>query len=276
MVRDVKGKGKAIMKDEKQELTGIKKVDDLEQRIKNLEAIFSHLRDKKLKQKEVIVISDDDKSSGDDKSLDDDTSKDSQDYLSEDSSEDMIKFLSSHDPQWQFPKQSHKEELKHVIVKTEEEDPLSIDVPMQTKEKDPLLDIGHGFLFGVVEGGGAIRSLGALKPSTHAVIVFFLYPLGAVEATCALEVDAMGTFDHDVVEVDAIGALDVVSLSLNILISASMSGYLTTLNKTTSSSQKRPSSLKSSSSLDTSTTFASLASDEVEKPICLRTSKYQV
>ncbi|GJU33655.1 hypothetical protein Tco_1182009 [Tanacetum coccineum] len=44
-------KGKAIMKDKKQELTGIKEVDDLEQRIKNLEAIFSKLRDIKLKQK---------------------------------------------------------------------------------------------------------------------------------------------------------------------------------------------------------------------------------
>ncbi|GJV03078.1 hypothetical protein Tco_1336647 [Tanacetum coccineum] len=49
MVRDVKGK--EIMKDEKHELTEIKEVNDLEQRIKNLEAIFSHLRDKNLKQK---------------------------------------------------------------------------------------------------------------------------------------------------------------------------------------------------------------------------------
>ncbi|GJY06925.1 hypothetical protein Tco_0373979 [Tanacetum coccineum] len=113
MVRDVKGKGKTIIK-------GIKEVDDLEQRIKNLEAIFSHLRDKNLKQKEVVVKLEDDKSS------DDDTSKDSQDYLSEDSNEDLINFLSSRDPQWQFPKQSH------------EEDPLPIDVPMQTEEEDPL------------------------------------------------------------------------------------------------------------------------------------------
>ncbi|GJW77381.1 hypothetical protein Tco_0139063 [Tanacetum coccineum] len=108
----VRGKGKAIMKDKKQELTEIKEVDDLEQRIKNLGAIFSRLRDKKLKQKEVVVISDDDKS------LDDDTSKDSHDYLSEDSSEDLIKFLSSRDPQWQFPKQSHEEEPKPVTVST--------------------------------------------------------------------------------------------------------------------------------------------------------------
>ncbi|GKE02377.1 hypothetical protein Tco_1390360, partial [Tanacetum coccineum] len=84
----------------------------------------------------VVVISDDDKYS------DDDTSNDSQDYLSEDSSEDLIKFLSSRDPQWQFPKQSHEEEPKPVIMKTEEEDPLPIDVPMQTEEEYPFpLDI---------------------------------------------------------------------------------------------------------------------------------------
>ncbi|GJW37042.1 hypothetical protein Tco_0059962 [Tanacetum coccineum] len=77
-------KGKAIMKDEKQELTGIKEVDDLEQRIKNLKPIFSHLRYKNLKQKEVVV----------------------------------------------------KSEVSH------EEDPLPIDVSMQTAKEDPLpLDI---------------------------------------------------------------------------------------------------------------------------------------
>ncbi|GKC36212.1 hypothetical protein Tco_1048596 [Tanacetum coccineum] len=59
MVRDVKGK--AIMKDEKQELIGIKDVDDLEQRIKNLEAVFSYLRDKNLKKKQVVVKSVNDK-----------------------------------------------------------------------------------------------------------------------------------------------------------------------------------------------------------------------
>ncbi|GKG44373.1 hypothetical protein Tco_0485811, partial [Tanacetum coccineum] len=74
----------------------------------------------------VIVISDDDTSS------DHDTSKDSQDCLSEDSSEYLINFLSSHDPQWQFLRQ------------TEEEDSLSIDVPRRTEEEDPLpLDIAY-------------------------------------------------------------------------------------------------------------------------------------
>ncbi|GJX83909.1 hypothetical protein Tco_0333390, partial [Tanacetum coccineum] len=115
-LNDVKGKGKTIMKDKKQELTGIKEVDDLEQRIKNLEAIFSKLRDIKLKQKKVIVISDDDTSS------DHDTSKDSQDCLSEDSSEYLINFLSSHDPQWQF------------LRRTEEEDPLPLDIAYPLQE----------------------------------------------------------------------------------------------------------------------------------------------
>nr|GEU32233.1 phospholipase-like protein [Tanacetum cinerariifolium] len=74
-----KGTGKAIMKDKKQKLTGIKEVDELEQRIKNVDKSFLNFRDKKLKQKEMIFISDDDTSSNDD------TSKDSHDYLSENS-----------------------------------------------------------------------------------------------------------------------------------------------------------------------------------------------
>ncbi|GKG41565.1 hypothetical protein Tco_0473316, partial [Tanacetum coccineum] len=60
------------------------------------------------------------------------------------------------------------------------------------------------------EGGGALGSLGALKASTHLVIAIFLYPLGAVEAAYGLEVDAMGTMDPDVVELEAVGALDIV------------------------------------------------------------------
>ncbi|GKE28262.1 hypothetical protein Tco_1443646 [Tanacetum coccineum] len=52
--------------------------------------------------------------------------------MSGDSSEYLINFLSSHDPQWQFLRQ------------TEEEDPLSIDVPRRTEEEDPLpLDIAY-------------------------------------------------------------------------------------------------------------------------------------
>ncbi|GKD80656.1 homeobox-leucine zipper protein HDG11, partial [Tanacetum coccineum] len=72
---------------------------------------------------------------------------------------------------------------------------------------------GHGFLFRVSEGGGALGSLGALKASTHSVIAIFMYPLRAVEAACALEVDAMGALDLVEalkVEVEAMGALDLV------------------------------------------------------------------
>ncbi|GKD98452.1 hypothetical protein Tco_1382349 [Tanacetum coccineum] len=93
--------------------------------------------------------------------------------------------------------------------------------------------------------GGALGSLGALKESTHPVIYIFMYHLGVVEAACALEVDVIGALDLvqavgalDLVEVEAIGALDVVGLSLNILISISLSGYLTSLYKTGSSSPK--------------------------------------
>ncbi|GJY37281.1 homeobox-leucine zipper protein HDG11 [Tanacetum coccineum] len=57
------------------------------------------------------------------------------------------------------------------------------------------------------EGGGA---LGVNKAITHPVIHIFLYPLGAVEAACALEVDAMGALD--LVEVEAVGALDLVEV----------------------------------------------------------------
>ncbi|GKC53565.1 hypothetical protein Tco_1076310, partial [Tanacetum coccineum] len=57
------------------------------------------------------------------------------------------------------------------------------------------------------EGGGA---LGANKAITHPVIAIFMYPLGALEAACALEVDAMGALD--LVEVEAVGALDLVEV----------------------------------------------------------------
>ncbi|GKF94568.1 hypothetical protein Tco_0284268, partial [Tanacetum coccineum] len=103
-------------------------------------------------------------------------------------------------------------------------------------------------------------------------IAIFMYPIRVeVEVACALEVEAigalylvkalkmevevMGALDLveveamraidlvegalDLVEVEAsclVRALDVVGLSLNILILASVSGYLTSLNKTTSSS----------------------------------------
>nr|GEU91505.1 zinc knuckle CX2CX4HX4C [Tanacetum cinerariifolium] len=95
---------------------------------------------------------------------------------------------------------------------------------------------GGSSSFMAVAGDGALGSLGALKASTHHVITMFLYPLRAVEAACALEVDAMKALDPveavgalDLVEVEAVVALDVVGLSLNIIISASLRGYLTSL-----------------------------------------------
>nr|GFB20390.1 hypothetical protein [Tanacetum cinerariifolium] len=96
------------------------------------------------------------------------------------------------------------------------------------------------------EGAGALGSLGALKASTHHVITMFLYPLRAVEAACALDVDAMRALDLmeavralDLIEVEAVVALDVVGLSLNIIISESLIGYLTSLYQTKSSSSKK-------------------------------------
>ncbi|GKC88826.1 hypothetical protein Tco_1149475, partial [Tanacetum coccineum] len=69
-------------------------------------------------------------------------------------------------------------------------------------------------------------------------------PPDPVEAACALEVEAIGAMDLveeeascligalDLVEVEAsylVGPLDVVGVSLNILILASVKGYLTSL-----------------------------------------------
>ncbi|GJW58351.1 hypothetical protein Tco_0105082 [Tanacetum coccineum] len=54
------------------------------------------------------------------------------------------------------------------------------------------------------EGGGALGALEVNKASTHPVIDIFMYPLGVVEAACALEVDAMGALD--LVEVEAVGS----------------------------------------------------------------------
>ncbi|GKB83493.1 hypothetical protein Tco_0950388, partial [Tanacetum coccineum] len=58
----------------KQKVTCIKDVEDLEVRIEKLEEIFSYLRNKKLKQKEVILGTDDETSSNDDTSSNDEIS----------------------------------------------------------------------------------------------------------------------------------------------------------------------------------------------------------
>ncbi|GKA87703.1 hypothetical protein Tco_0809467 [Tanacetum coccineum] len=80
-------------------------------------------------------------------------------------------------------------------------------------------------------------------------MAIFMYPLKAkVEAACALELEVEETY--------LVGALDLLGLSLNIIILASVSRYLTSLNKKISSSLKTPSSLETSSSLDISITSA--------------------
>nr|GFA65024.1 hypothetical protein [Tanacetum cinerariifolium] len=54
-----------------------------------------------------------------------------------------------------------------------------------------------------------------------------------------VKVEAVGALNLVKVEATCfVGALDLVGLSLNILFSASVSGYLTSLNKTRSSSSK--------------------------------------
>ncbi|GJX67340.1 hypothetical protein Tco_0303067 [Tanacetum coccineum] len=76
-----KGKGKRIMKDTKQNLIGIKELDDLEERINNVEAVLFKLRDIRLRQKDddtsldAPVIADNDSFS--------DSSNDLYDYMSE-------------------------------------------------------------------------------------------------------------------------------------------------------------------------------------------------
>ncbi|GJU33806.1 reverse transcriptase zinc-binding domain-containing protein [Tanacetum coccineum] len=62
----------------------------------------------------------------------------------------------------------------------------------------------------VSEGGGALGALRANKAITHPVIAIFLYHLGAMKATSALEVDAMRALD--LVEVEAIRALNLVEV----------------------------------------------------------------
>ncbi|GKD22583.1 hypothetical protein Tco_1224286, partial [Tanacetum coccineum] len=120
------GKGEGNYQRGRARFTRTKRCDDLEHRIKNLEALFTHLRDQKLKQNvvvksEVEVKSEDDKSSKDDK-------------CSEDSSEELIKFLSRLNLQWQFLKQSHEEEPKPVPSNTEEEDLLQLDIVYPVEE----------------------------------------------------------------------------------------------------------------------------------------------
>nr|GEU89159.1 hypothetical protein [Tanacetum cinerariifolium] len=126
MGRDRKGKGKASMKDTKQKVTCIKEIDDLEVRIKNIEEIFSNLRNKKLKQKEVRLETDDETSSNDDTYSNDDKSSN----YNTSSSEVLINYLSTRDIQWQIPKNTEAEQLKplYVPIKTEKAKPLPLHI----------------------------------------------------------------------------------------------------------------------------------------------------
>ncbi|GJV54672.1 hypothetical protein Tco_1455677 [Tanacetum coccineum] len=106
--------------DTKQKVTGIKDVEDLEVRIEKLEEVFSYLRNRKLKQKEVILGTDDETSLNDDTSSNDEIS----------SSEDLINYLSARDVEWQLPKNTQEEPPKphYAPIKTEVEEPLPLDI----------------------------------------------------------------------------------------------------------------------------------------------------
>nr|GEW13460.1 F-box domain-containing protein [Tanacetum cinerariifolium] len=106
--------------DTKQKVTAIQDVEDLQVRIENLKEIFSYLRNRKLKQKEVILGTDYETSSNDDTTLNDEIS----------SSEDLINYLSARDVEWQLPKNTQEEPPKphYDPIKTEVEEPLPLDI----------------------------------------------------------------------------------------------------------------------------------------------------
>nr|GEY68975.1 hypothetical protein [Tanacetum cinerariifolium] len=114
------------------------------------------------------------------------------------------------------------------------------------------------FLFLGAEGGRTLGSSGALKSTMGAMdlVETLKVEVEAVGALDLMKLRAVGDLDLvegalDLVEMEAtclMGAQDLMDLSLNILISTSVSGYLISLNKTRSSSH---SSLESSSLLDT-------------------------
>ncbi|GJY53466.1 hypothetical protein Tco_0445130 [Tanacetum coccineum] len=109
-----------VATDIKQKVTGIKNMEDLEVRIEKLKEIFSYLRNRKLKQNEVILGTDDETSSNDDTSSNDEIS----------SSEDLINYLSARDVEWQLPKNTQEEPPKphYAPIKTEVEEPLPLDI----------------------------------------------------------------------------------------------------------------------------------------------------
>nr|GEZ83748.1 hypothetical protein [Tanacetum cinerariifolium] len=137
--------------DTKQKVTGIKDVEDLQVRIEKLEEIFSYLRNRKLKQKEVILGTDDETSSNDDTTSNDEIS----------SSEDLINYLSARDVERQLPKNNQEEPPKphYDRIKTDVEEPLPLDIVY------PHLYVASSVI-GTNRTGKAhygLRSLGPLK-----------------------------------------------------------------------------------------------------------------
>ncbi|GJV44003.1 hypothetical protein Tco_1428539 [Tanacetum coccineum] len=104
IVKDDKGNGKRTLNDDKGKLLGIKCVDDLEKRLQNVEAVLYKAKEQMIKQKEVIIISDDDTSLDIPIFSDSDSSNDSHDHMSEDYSEALMTFLAGRGLQRQFLK----------------------------------------------------------------------------------------------------------------------------------------------------------------------------
>nr|GEV60176.1 hypothetical protein [Tanacetum cinerariifolium] len=92
--------------DTKQKVICIKDVEDLQVRIEKLEEIFSYLRNRKMKQKEVILGTDDETSSKDDTSSNDKIS----------SSEDLINYLSAREVEENYLKILRKNHLNHILT----------------------------------------------------------------------------------------------------------------------------------------------------------------
>ncbi|GJX65609.1 hypothetical protein Tco_0299952 [Tanacetum coccineum] len=108
MVTDDKGKGKAFVNDKE---TTIKELNEHEHRINIVEAIFSKFRDKKLKDKDLIILSNEESSLKNLDLSDSDSSNDSGD-----SSENLINFMVGRDLKWQFAKQSQETKPKPLDV----------------------------------------------------------------------------------------------------------------------------------------------------------------
>ncbi|GJY03054.1 hypothetical protein Tco_0361206 [Tanacetum coccineum] len=106
-----------MVRDKKNKDPAMKELDELKDRINIVEEILSKFREKKEKQKECKILSDDEPS------LDPDTSLNASDFSdtdscndSGDSSENLINFMVGRDLDWQFPKQTQEIEEKTLDV----------------------------------------------------------------------------------------------------------------------------------------------------------------